>query len=70
VVIVGLMSAVSPVINNTPFIFFYWLAIAFVVNYGLQFVAYVILGKQRLKMTGLGIRLLLAIETFLCSWWH
>ena len=49
VVIVGLMSAVSPAINNTPFIFFYWLAIAFVVNYGLQFVAYAILGKTALK---------------------
>ncbi len=49
VVVVGLMSAVGPAIAEMPATFFYWLAVASAVNFGLQIVVAVALNYTSLR---------------------
>lgn len=49
VIVVGLMSSVGTTLVANPFVLFKWLAAAFAVNFGLQFLAFFVLGKTNLS---------------------
>ena len=48
VIVVGLMSSVGTTLFEDPLVFFKWLVAAFAVNFGLQFLAFFVLGKTNL----------------------
>lgn len=49
VIVVGLMSSVGTTLAQDPIVFFKWLAAAFAINFGLQFLAFSVLGKTSLS---------------------
>ena len=46
VIVIGLMSAVGPTLRSNPSSLIFWLALAFALNFGAQFVAYLILKSR------------------------
>ena len=46
VIVIGLMSAVGPVLRSDPASLIFWISLAFALNFGAQFVAYLILKSR------------------------